>query len=187
MANNNNNAAVTKVVTGKVRLSYVHVFKPTSVGDDGNEKYSVSVIIPKEDKELIRKINAAVDAAIEAGKNSKFGGKIPTNLKKPLRDGDVDREEDEAYQNAYFINATSSTKPGVVDRNLQPILDADEVYSGCYGRVSINFFAFNTNGNKGIAAGLNNIQKLADGEPLGGRTSPESDFGDDFVDDEDDF
>lgn len=185
MANNNKDA--TKVVTGKVRLSYVHVFQPTSVGDDGNEKYSVSIIIPKSDKELIRKINAAIEAAVEAGKNSKFGGKVPANLKKPLRDGDTDREDDEAYQNAYFINATSSIKPGVVDTNLNPILNTEEVYSGCYGRVSINFYAFNTNGNKGIAAGLNNIQKLEDGEFLGGRTSPESDFGDGFVDEEDDF
>lgn len=186
MAQNQNPNTATKVVTGKVRLSYVHVNKPVAISDGSDEKYSVSIIIPKTDKELIKKIKAAINATIENGRASKFGGKVPNNLKTPLRDGDEDRADDEAYANSYFINATSSTKPGVVDRNCNPILDADEVYSGCYGRVSINFFAFNTNGNKGIAAGLNNIQKLADGEPLGGRQSPEVDFGDGFEYEDDD-
>lgn len=181
-----NQSTATKVVTDKVRLSYVHVFKPTSVGEDGDDKYSVSIIIPKTNKALIEKINAAVKAATEAGKSAKFGGKVPANLKTPLRDGDTDRPDDEAYANSYFINATSSTKPGVVDKNLQAILDPEEVYSGCYGRVSITFFAFNANGNKGIAAGLNNIQKLADGDHLGGRQAPEVDFGDGFTDEDED-
>ena len=165
----------TKVVTGKVRLSYAHVWEPVSI-NDSKPKYSVSLVIPKSDKETIKKINAAVDAAIEEG-IAKFGGKKPNKaaLKLPLRDGDTERD-DEVYKNCFFVNANSTTAPQIVDRSVQPILDREEVYSGCYARVSINFYAYNTNGNKGIACGLGNIQKIADGEPLGGRTSAKDDF-----------
>lgn len=171
-----------KIVTGKVRFSYVHVWEPRAIDDGGDKKYSVSIIIPKSDKKQIAAIQKAIDAAKEAGK-AKFGGKIPANLKSPLRDGDTDRPDDEAYANSYFITANAKTKPGVVDANVQPILDQGEFYSGCYGRASITFFAFNTNGNKGVACGLNHVQKLEDGEPLGGRTSAEHDFGSDDDDD----
>ena len=165
----------TKVVTGKVRLSYAHVWEPVSI-NDSKPKYSVSLVIPKSDKETIKAINAAVDAAIEEG-IAKFGGKKPNKaaLKLPLRDGDTERD-DEVYKNCFFVNANSTTAPQIVDRTVQPILDREEVYSGCYARVSINFYAYNTNGNKGIASGLGNIQKIADGEPLGGRTSAKDDF-----------
>lgn len=164
----------TKVTTGKVRLSYAHLFEPHAI--DGNEpKYSVSVIIPKSDKETLRAIKEAVNEAKEQGKG-KWGGKVPANVKTPLRDGDVDREGDEAYAGCYFLNANSKNKPGIVDVNVQPILDATEVYSGCYARLTLNFYAYNANGNKGVAAGLGNVQKLADGEPLGGFTRAEDDF-----------
>lgn len=178
----------TKVITNKVRFSYVHVFTPTAVGESEDKKYSVSIIIPKSDKETIKLIKEAVKNATEKGKIDKWGGKVPANLKTPLRDGDEERPEDEAYANAYFINASAVTKPGVVDKNLEPITDEEEFYSGCYGRASITFYAFNASGNKGIAAGLNHVQKTSDGEALGGRVSPEVDFDDepDF-DDEDDF
>lgn len=164
----------TKVTTGKVRLSYAHLFEPHAI--DGNEpKYSVSVIIPKSDKETLQAIKEAVNEAKEQGKG-KWGGKVPANVKTPLRDGDIDREGDEAYAGCYFLNANSKNKPGIVDINVQPILDATEVYSGCYARLTLNFYAYNANGNKGIAAGLGNVQKLADGEPLGGFTRAEDDF-----------
>lgn len=165
----------TKVTTGKVRLSYAHLFEPHAI--EGNEpKYSVSVIIPKSDKETLQAIKEAVAEAKEQGK-SKWNGKVPANLKTPLRDGDVDREGDEAYAGCYFLNANSKNKPGVVDINVQPVLDATELYSGCYGRLTLNFYAYNANGNKGIAAGLGNVQKLADGESLGGAfTRAEDDF-----------
>ena len=161
MANQNS----TKVVTGIVRLSYANVWEPTSV-NGGTPKYGVSLIIPKSDKKTITAINKAIDAAIQAG-ISKFGGKIPNKaaLKLPLRDGDAERD-DEAYANSYFVNANSPTAPQIVDRAVQPILDRSEVYSGCYAKVSINFYAFNSNGNRGIACGLGNIQKIRDGEPL---------------------
>lgn len=178
--------ASTKVVTGKVRLSYARLFEPYSV--NGSEpKYSVCLLIPKSDKETIAKIKAAQKAAAEAGKD-KFNGKVPANLKTTLRDGDEDADTvaNPEYAGHYYINVSSKQKPGVVDRDLNPILNAGEVYSGCYARASINFFAYNTAGNKGISASLNNIQKLADGDVLGGAgSSPEADFGDDFDDADD--
>lgn len=167
---------MTKVITGKVRMSYANVWEPQSV--NGSEpKYSVSLIIPKGDKKTLEKVKKAIEVAKKEGV-SKLGGKIPANLKTPLRDGDVDRPDDEAYANSYFINANSKIKPGIVDRNVEPILDQSEFYSGCYGRASIVFYAYNANGNKGIACGLQNLQKLEDGEPLGGRSSAEDDFSD---------
>jgi len=173
----------TKVVTGVVRLSYANVWEPKSI-NGGTEKYSVSLIIPKSDTKTLNAINAAINAAIEEGKG-KFGGKIPNKaaLKLPLRDGDIDRPDDEAYADSYFINANSLTAPQIVDKNVNPILDRSEVYSGVYARVSISFYAFNSNGNKGIACGLGNIQKIRDGEPLGGRTSAAEDFATDVDDD----
>ena len=177
---NQNNA--TKVVTGVVRLSYANVWEPASI-KGGTPKYSVSLIIPKEDEKTLAAINAAIDAAIKDGV-SKFGGKIPNRaaLKLPLRDGDTERD-DEAYKGSYFINANSATAPGVVDADRQEIINRSEVYSGVYGRASINFYAFNSNGNKGIACGLNNLQKIRDGEPLGGKSRAEDDFA--SYDDED--
>lgn len=163
------------------RLSYANVWEPQSI--NGSEpKYSVSVIIPKSDKATIQKIQQAVELTKQEA-ISKFGGKIPANLKLPLRDGDIDRPDDEAYANSYFINCNSKQKPQVVDQQVQPILDQAEVYSGCYGRVSVTFYGFNSNGNRGVAAGLGNIQKLKDGEPLGSRVRAEDEFG--TVDDDD--
>lgn len=175
----------TKVVTGVVRLSFAHVWEPHSI-QGGKEKYSVSLIIPKEDTETIEKIEKAIDAAIEEG-TPKFGGKKPKKaaLKLPLRDGDVEKD-DEAYKDSYFVNANSITAPQIVDGSVEPILDRSEVYSGVYARVSITFYAFNVNGNKGVACGLGNIQKVKDGEPLGGRSSAADDF-ESLEDDDDDF
>ena len=165
----------TKVVTGVVRASYLHIWEPSAVQEGQEKKYSASLIIPKSDKATVANINRAIAAATESGK-AKFGGKIPANLKTPLRDGDVERPDDEAYANSWFINSNCKTKPGVVDSNAKPIMNQDEVYSGCYIRASITFYPFNTNGNKGVACGLNHIMKVKDGEPLGGRSTAESDF-----------
>lgn len=168
----------TKVITGKVRFSYLNVFEPKSVGD-GEPKYGVSLIIPKSDKKTIKKIKDAIAVALEEGK-SKFGGKIPKTFKNPLRDGDEEREDDEVYADSFFVNANSPRKPGLVDEDVNPIMDKEDLYSGCYGRASVNFYAFNSNGNKGVACGLNNLQKLGDGERLGAAiASAEDDFGSD--------
>lgn len=172
----------TKVIV-PCRFSYAHIFEPDSI--NGSEpKYSVSCIIDKNDTETIAKIKKAVETAKEEGKG-KWGGKIPANLKLPLRDGDIDRPDDEAYAGSYFLNANSRQAPQVVDNRVQPILDQSEVYSGCYGRVSVTFYAYNSNGNKGVAAGLGNVQKLRDGEPLGSRVNAADEF--DAVEAEDDF
>jgi len=184
----------TKVITGKVRLSYANIFEPKSI--NGSEpKYSVSLIIPKDDKQQIEVIKQAIKNAIEEGKSklADKNGNIPKNIKLPLRDGDEDRPEDEAYANSYFLNANSVRPPQVVGTEIDKTtgkaiqLDEDDVYSGCYARVSLNFYAFNTNGNKGIACGLGNIQKVEDGERLGGGASAEEDFDFEEVDAEDDF
>ncbi|MEA5084377.1 MAG: DUF2815 family protein [Lachnospiraceae bacterium] len=183
----NVDTASTKVITGKVRFSYLHAFEPAAI-NGGDEKYSVSLIIPKEDKRTLNAIKKAIEAAKQAG-ISKFGGKVPANLKLPLRDGDTEREDDENYAGCYFINANCKTKPGLVYKNGQPIIDSTDLYSGCYGYASVTFYAFNSNGNRGIACGLNNLMKVADGEPLGGRAKAEDDFAGlidgDFEDDDD--
>lgn len=173
----------TKVVTGKIRFSYCNVFEPRALTDDDKPSYSVCIIIPKSDKATLKKIKEAIEAAKIAGKAkiADKNGRIPVNIKTPLRDGDEDRPDDPAFEGAYFINCKSYRKPGVVDAALNPIIDQDEFYSGCYGRVSLNFYAYNVQ-SKGIAAGLQNIQKLADGEPLSGGSSPEEDFGDSLID-----
>ncbi len=178
----------TKVITGVVRFSYEHLWEPHAI-NGGDEKYSLSILIDKDDKDTLDAINQAIDQAITDGK-SRLDGKTK-NLKLPLRDGDEEREDDEVYENMMFINASSKTKPAVVDQNLVPITNQEEVYSGCYGRVSINFYAFNSNGNKGIACGLNNVMKTMDGDHLGGKSSAAADFAEfadldatDFEDDD---
>ncbi|MDR1705182.1 MAG: DUF2815 family protein [Clostridiales bacterium] len=179
IAPENKNAA-TKVITGMARLSYAHIWVPSSMSDNDPEKYSVSVLIPKSDARTVAAINKAVNAAIEAGISSKFGGKRPPKLKLPLRDGDAEKPDDPTYRGHYFVNATSRTRPGIVDVNRVPIEDPEQVDSGDYARVSVNFYAFNTRGNQGVACGLNNIMKLKTGTRLSGRTPAEDDFEDGF-------
>ena len=179
----------TKVITGKhTVMSYLNVNEAKTPMGDGTPKFSVSLIIPKSDTVTIAKIRAAIEAAYEEGQSKLKGSSkfVPAleDIKTPLRDGDKERKGDEAYAGSYFVNANSTTKPGVVDADRNPILDSSELYSGIIGRASINFYAFNSNGNRGIACGLNNIQKLADGTPLGGHSRAEDDFAD--LDDEDD-
>lgn len=168
----------TKVVTGKVRFCYVNVFEPTAMNEGDTPKYNICILIPKTDTKALEKINKAIEAAKQAGKAklADKNGKIPSNLKLPLRDGDDERSDDPAFEGMYFINANSQRKPSIVDKELNPIMEKEEFYSGCYGRASINFYAFNVS-SKGIAAGLNNLQKLEDGEMLAGGSTPEEDFG----------
>lgn len=178
----------TKVITGpKTRWSYANVWDAKSI-NGGAPKYSVSLIIPKSDTKTVKKIQAAIQAAYEEGQSKlKGNGKsVPalSVIKTPLRDGDAERPDDEAYKNSYFINANSATAPGIVDADRNPILERSEVYSGVYGRASISLYAFNSNGNRGIACGLDNLQKISDGEPLGGKSRAEDDFD---TDDDDDF
>ena len=177
----------TKVITGvKTRWSYANVWQAKSI-NGGTPKFSVSLIIPKSDTKTVTAVRSAIQAAYDEGQSKLKGNSksVPalTAIKNPLRDGDVERPDDEAYKDSYFINANSATAPGIVDVARNPIIEHSEVYSGVYGRASINFYAFNSNGNKGIACGLNNLQKISDGEPLGGKTRAE----DDFADEDEDF
>ena len=178
----------TKVITGvNTRWSYANVWDPKSI-NGGTPKYSVSLIIPKSDTATVNKVKTAIQAAYDEGQSKLKGNSrsVPSLslIKTPLRDGDLERPEDPTYANCYFINANSPTKPGIVDAACNEIIERSEVYSGVYGRASINFYAFNSNGNKGIAVGLNNLQKIRDGEPLGGKSRAVDDFA---TEDDDDF
>lgn len=170
----------TKVVTGKVRFCYVKVFEAVAMSEGDTPKYSICIVIPKNDTKTLEAIKKAIEAAKQAGKAkiADKSGKIPSTIKLPLRDGDEERGDDPAFENAYFINASSTRRPTIVDKALNPIMDKEEFYSGCYGRASINFYAFNVQ-SKGIACGLNNLQKLEDGEPLAGGSTADEDFGGD--------
>lgn len=177
--------ASTKVVTGKVRLSYVHVWEKYSPDPVKQEpKYSVTLLIPKSDTVTMDKINAALLAAYDKGK-SKLGGKKFEQVKTTLKDGDTDADLERNPENAgcWYLTVSANTKPGIVDAQVEPILDQSEVYSGIYARVSMNAFAYDAGVNKGLSFGLNHIQKIADGEMLGGRTKASDDF--DELDDAD--
>ena len=174
-----------KVIFGPCRLSYTHVFNRYNPdGDQADGKYMTNVLIPKDEKETIEAINKAIAEAKKQAIVRKWGGKEPKKLDMPLRDGD--EKDDENYEGHLFVNAKSNTRPGIVDRKKVPIVDEEEVYSGVWAIVSVTFFGYDKNGNKGVACGLNNIMKFKDDEHFGGRVSAESDFGDVNLDDDDD-
>jgi len=180
------------VVTGKnTRFSYLNANEPKAPLGGGKPKYSASLIIPKTDTITIEKIKKAIKAAYDEGQGKLRGaGKtVPAlnTLKTPLRDGDTDRPDDENYANAYFINTNAERKPKAFDGNGNDIVDSSELYSGIYGKAVINFYAYNVNGNKGIAAGFEALQKLRDGEPLGGNNISADIFADGDDDDDDSF
>lgn len=174
----------TAITTGKVRFSYCHLFQPHANNDGQEPKYSMMVLVDKSDKKTIAAIKSAIDEAKMNGKTSKWNGKIPTNLKTPLRDGDEEHPDEEVYKGKLFFNCSAKQRPGIVDRDINAILDPDEVYSGCYGRVNVTFYPYDASGNRGVAAGLNHVQKLSDGERLGGGVSVETAFSDAFEDEE---
>ena len=192
MENTANKNAVNpaKVITGVCRLSYANIWQAKSI-NGGAPKYSASVLIPKSDTKTVAKVKAAIQAAYEEGEGKlKGNGKTApslASLKTPLRDGDTERPDDEAYAGHWFINANSNTAPGVVDANREPIYDTSEIYSGVYARVSLSFYTFNSNGTRGIACALQNIQKVRDGEALGGKSKAEDDFNDNFTSDDGGF
>lgn len=175
-----NAAQSTSMIIGPARFSYLNALVAKAAPGSQKAKFSVCLLIPKKDKDLKKRIDAAIAAAVTAGAD-KLRGTKQAKWKMPLRDGDEERDDDENYAGHWFINASSDQKPGFVDKDRQPILDAEEIYSGMYGRASVNFYAFNTAGNVGIACGLNNLQKLKDGENLTGRKRAEDDFADGAV------
>ena len=176
MAETTNN---THVITGKVRLSYANLFTPKAPEDGGEPKYSAAILVPKSDKSTLAKIKAAIDAVKADPKSIQlWGGKVPTDMKMPVRDGDDKADTNPEYAGCLFFNASSKRQPGLVDQQRAPITNDTELYSGCYARVSVNFYAFNKKGNRGIGVGLNNVQKWADGESLSGRKRAEDEFDD---------
>jgi hypothetical protein len=171
------------VVTGKVRLSYVHLFTPYANPNGGDPKYSTTLLIPKSDVATKQRIDAAIQAAIQAGTETKWNGVRPPQVAVPVHDGDGARPSDgmpfgEECKGCWVVTASTKQPPQVVDLSVQPILDQTEIYSGIYARVSIRFFPYANSGKKGVGCGLGNVQKLEDGEPLGGRTTAVDDFGD---------
>lgn len=181
MAKFNKKIKDTSVRIGEVRFSYTAVFQPKKNDDGTPSKYGVCIIIPKEDTETVNLVKEAIDAAKQRGKMEKWGGKIPANVKSCLRDGDIDREDDEAFAGCYFLNASSRNKPGVKvleDGVVSDALDEEDFYSGCYGAVTLDFFPYESSGNKGVGAGLNNVIKTRDGERLSGGRSADEDFAD---------
>ena len=167
------------LVTGKVRFSFMAVFEPR-VTPNGDEKYAVTLLIPKSDNVTYQKIMDEINRTLNDSIPNVFNGVRPTNYHIPIYDGDGLRPIGEPFgeecKNCWVITAKSNTPPEIVDVNCNPIINKSELYSGCYGRASIRFYAYNQNGNKGIGCGLGNIQKLEDGQPLGGRTTAQEDF-----------
>lgn len=178
---------LTKIITGVVRGSFLHVWEPSSMQDNGPKKYSAALLIPKSDKATIAAINKAIEEIKkDPAALATWGGKLPPVLKLPLRDGDVEKPGDENYKGHYWINATSSQQPGVLDSDKNEMIDKTKLYSGCYLKADINLYAFNKNGNRGIAVGLNNILKVKDGLALAGKESASVAFADVEVPAEDD-
>ncbi|WHX50529.1 DUF2815 family protein [Paenibacillus woosongensis] len=171
----------TNVTTGQVRLSYVHLFQPHANQPGQEPKYSTTILIPKTDGATMQRINAAIEAAAQKGVSGVWKGARPPQLKTPVWDGDGVRQNGEPFgpecKGHWVLTASSKQQQAVVDLNMNPIINQTEVYSGMYARVNINFFAYSSNGNRGVGAGLGPVQKLADGEPLGGRISAEQAFG----------
>lgn len=176
----------TQITTGKVRFSYVSAFEPKPTPDGSSEKYSVTLLIPKADKQTLKKIDAAIEAAKEHFKQKKPGKKLPVNMPCTLHDGDEVKENGEEYgpecRNCMVITVSSKNKPVIVYADKTPMTEPTELYSGCYGRAVINFYVYDTAGKIGVSAGLNGLMKLEDGEPLAGGIVTDADWDEDYDD-----
>lgn len=170
------------MLTGVFRASYAYVFEPQVPRDGkGEAKYQVTMLVPKSDTATYQAMQAEISRALQEGVQKVFGGQMPARPKTPLYDGDGVKDSGEPFgeecRGHWVVRASSRNRPAVVDREIRPIIDPSGFYSGCYARATVSFYAFNQNGNRGVGCGLNSIQKIADGEPLSGRTTPEEDFG----------
>jgi len=157
-----------KLMTPSFRVSFPSVFTP-SAGFDGQEaKYSLVMLFEKHTD--LTEMKKAVEDCIK----EKWGVKVPKDLRSPFRDGD--EKELDGYKGCVFVKASSKQRPGLVDKDLQPIISQDEFYPGCFARATLSVFAYEKSGNRGVSFGLQNIQKLDDGESFLGKVSPEEDF-----------
>lgn len=177
------NLDTQSVVTGKVRLSYVHLFTPSAVQNGGDPKYSTTLLIPKSDIATKQRIDAAVNAAIEYGVNKRFNGVRPPMIAIPIHDGDGVRPSDgmpfgEECKGHWVLTASNKDRQDIVDISGNPIINQSDIYSGIYARIFLRFFPYANSGKKGVGCSLGPVQKLDDGEPLGGRISAASAFGD---------
>jgi hypothetical protein len=162
-----------KVVTNKVRAAFVNIFEKKLNQLSGKEEFSMCILIPKTDSPTIQRIQDSIKECIVG----KWGSKPPTNLRTPLRDGDDTQEnKGEDFKGHFFMNLKSSIRPGIVDRNLQAVIDPEEFTSGDYCRVSINPYAYDNKANKGVAFGLSNVQIVGKGASMTGRIKPEAEF-----------
>lgn len=166
---------LTNVTTGEVRLSYVHLFKPYAAMQGQEEKYSCTVLVPKTDVDTMGRIQAAIEEAKRKGTADKWGGVCPPIVPTPVYDGDGVRPSDgmafgpECKGHWVFTaSAKVDYPPEIVDKLGNPIINQSEIYSGIYGRVNVTFFPYAFGGKKGIGCGLGPVQKLRDGEALGG-------------------
>lgn len=178
----------SRVVTGMVRLSFSNLFEPRPTDDGSKGRYDCCLLIDKSDKKTIECINKAIDAAKAKGIKEKWSNKLPKNMQLPLHDGD-EKEDDqysEQFEGKMFINPKSKSRPGIVDKHGAPIIDHEELYSGCYVLAALSFFPYDTNGNKGVGVGIDNIMKVKDGESLAGKPSASNDFEGIDIEDEDD-
>ena len=171
----------TSIRIGEVRFSFAKVFTPVKNEETGKEKYSCSIVISKDNTEALTLVNNAIAAAAKIGAEKYWSGKVPPTLKKPLRDGDNDRPDDEAYENSMFLNASNPHKPGVqvLEDGIRFDANEEDFYSGCYGAAVLSFYPYDKKGNRGVAVSLGNLIKLRDGERLsGGGESADSSFSD---------
>ena len=163
----------TKVVTPEITCSFPYLFEVS----DYTGKYGLSIPIPEDEKEFIKKLNNCIGNAAENkwGKTSRK--EIGKKIASPLRSGNDEKGDDEVYQDTVFFSANSNKRPGVVDKGVNPVMDQEDVYPGCIIRASVIFYAYDFKGKKGVACGLQNVMKVKDGTPLGGKSNPADDFG----------
>jgi hypothetical protein len=172
----------TKVLTGEVRLSYANLLEPRAQSPGATPKYSVSLLIPKTDAATLEDICASIEAAAQAAQGKKWNGYRPPNIYSILHDGDGTKDNGKPYgdecKGCYVLNASSNQKPDVVHQSniKSKLFTEDDVYSGMYGRVTVNFYGYSQPQKIGVGCGLGNIMKTRDGERLSGGASAESDF-----------
>lgn len=171
----------TKIYTPKFRVSFPNVFEPRAMGEDpnGKKKYSLTMLfnvaeIKKDPAQL--KLWNDMKTALATAAREEWGDKIPKNLKSPFRDGKEKEQYDGYGEGIIFASASSMSRPGLVDRNNGRIISAEDFYAGCFARATVNPYAWTYMGKSGISLGLQNLQKLDDGEPFGGKSKPEDDF-----------
>ena len=173
-----------KVQIKNVRLSYANVFTARAMQEGQEVKYSTQIIMDKNHPQIDEVKKAIFAVAKEKFPKLVTGSKFPARLKSPLRDGDEEFDGDENYADKIFFNASNKRRPLVIDRDKSPITDDDNIiYSGCYANAIVEFYGFDTAGNKGVAVSLGGVQFVRDGEALGGKGVTAEEF--DEVDEED--